>query len=188
LVSAKFIKSLDVDFYPVVIKGLSKDVIHKSEINAVKLNIKNKTELVEAANEIKNNFRNNGFEVEEFLIQQFIATKHELLLGGYRDKSFGPIIMFGSGGKYVEVFNDTAIRSAFISREEIEEMILSTSMGKILAGVRGEESINLDETINLIQSVAKMLIENEGIVEFDFNPIIVDDKNELHAVDIRIKF
>jgi len=188
LVSAKFIKSLDVDFYPVVIKGLSKDVIHKSEINAVKLNIKNKTELVEAANEIKNNFRKNGFEVEEFLIQQFIATKHELLLGGYRDKSFGPIIMFGSGGKYVEVFNDTAIRSAFISREEIEEMILSTSMGKILAGVRGEESINLDETINLIQSVAKMLIENEGIVEFDFNPIIVDDKNELHAVDIRIKF
>ncbi|MBU1116720.1 MAG: acetate--CoA ligase family protein [Bacteroidetes bacterium] len=188
LVSAKFIKSLDVDFYPVVIKGLSKDVIHKSEINAVKLNIKNKTELVEAANEIKNNFRKNGFEVEEFQIQQFIATKHELLLGGYRDKSFGPIIMFGSGGKYVEVFNDTAIRSAFISREEIEEMILSTSMGKILAGVRGEESINLDETINLIQSVAKMLIENEGIVEFDFNPIIVDDKNKLHAVDIRIKF
>ncbi|MBU0475782.1 MAG: acetate--CoA ligase family protein [Bacteroidetes bacterium] len=188
LVSAKFIKSLDVDFYPVVIKGLSKDVIHKSEINAVKLNIKNKTELVEAANEIKNNFRKNGFEVEEFQIQQFIATKHELLLGGYRDKSFGPIIMFGSGGIYVEVFNDTAIRSAFISREEIEEMILSTSMGKILAGVRGEESINLDETINLIQSVAKMLIENEGIVEFDFNPIIVDDKNKLHAVDIRIKF
>lgn len=188
LVSAKFIKSLDVDFYPVVIKGLSKDVIHKSEINAVKLNIKNKNELVEAANEIKNNFRNNGFEVEEFLIQQFITTKHEILLGGYRDKSFGPIIMFGSGGKYVEVFNDTAIRSAFISREEIEEMILSTSMGKILAGVRGEESINLDEIINLIQSVAKMLIENEGILEFDFNPIIIDDKNELHAVDIRIKF
>ncbi len=96
--------------------------------------------------------------------------------------------MFGTGGKYVEVMNDTAIRSAFITREEVGEMISSTSMGQILAGVRGEASINMDEMIAIIQNASKMIIENEGIVEFDFNPIIVDDKNKLHAVDIRIKF
>lgn len=188
VVSSELIKSVQVDFYPAAVKGMSKNVIHKSEINAVKLNIKNKNELLESADEIKNNFQNNGLEVEKFLIQQFITTKHEVLLGGYRDKSFGPIIMFGSGGKYVEVFNDTAIRSAYISEEEIQEMILSTSMGKILAGVRGEESIDMSKMISLIQRAAKMLIENEGIVEFDFNPIIVGINNELHAVDIRIKF
>lgn len=188
IVVAKDIDSLEIDYYPVVLKGISKNVIHKSEINAVKLNIKNKSELLQAANEIASNFEKNGFTVEEYLIQQFILTKHEVLLGGYRDKSFGPIIMFGSGGKYVELLNDTAIRSAYISKEEILEMNLSTSMGKILAGVRGESSINMEEMILLIQNASKMLIENENIIEFDFNPIIVDANNKLHAVDIRIKF
>ncbi len=188
IVVAKEIDSLEIDYYPVVLKGISKNVIHKSELNAVKLNIKNRSELQKAANEIASNFGQNGFTVEEYLIQQFILTKHEVLLGGYRDKSFGPIIMFGSGGKYVEILNDTAIRSAYISKEEILDMILSTSMGKILAGVRGESSINIEEMILLIQNASKMLIENEKIIEFDFNPIIVDVNNKLHAVDIRIKF
>jgi acyl-CoA synthetase (NDP forming) len=188
IVVAKEIDSLEIDYYPVVLKGISKNVIHKSELNAVKLNIKNRSELQKAANEIASNFGQNGFTVEEYLIQQFILTKHEVLLGGYRDKSFGPIIMFGSGGKYVEILNDTAIRSAYISKEEILDMILSTSMGKILAGVRGESSINIEEMISLIQNASKMLIENEKIIEFDFNPIIVDVNNKLHAVDIRIKF
>lgn len=188
LVESESIGESEIYFYPIVIKGISKDVIHKSELNAVKLNVQNKNELVESADEIRISFQNNGFAVEQYLVQQFITTKHEVLLGGYRDESFGPVIMFGSGGKYVEVLNDTAIKSAFISREEIREMILSTSMGKILAGVRGETSIDMNEMINLIQSAAKMLIENEAIVEFDFNPIIVDIENNLHSVDIRIKF
>jgi acetyltransferase len=188
IVDSAFINEIDIDFYPVVIKGISKDVIHKSELNAVILNINNAKELLDSASEIKNNFTKNGFTVEQFLVQQFISTKHEVLLGGYRDKSFGPVIMFGTGGKYVEVINDTAIRSAYISKEEIKEMIAATSIGKILAGVRGEDSIDMEKLITLIQSAAKMLIENEGIIEFDFNPIIVDNKNELHAVDVRVKF
>ena len=188
LVSSELIESAEINFYPVVVKGMLKDVIHKSEFGAVKLDIKNKEELINASNEIKNNLRKNKFEVEEFLIQQFVATKHEVLLGGYRDNSFGPVIMFGSGGKYVEVLNDTAIRSAFISEEEINEMILSTSIGKILSGVRGEASIDMKRIINLVKNASKMLIENKGIIEFDFNPIIMDNKNELRAVDVRIKF
>jgi len=188
LIDATQIKNAKIDFYPVVIKGISKNVIHKSELNAVKLNIKDKEELIESANCIAENFIKKGFAVEQFLVQQFIKTKHEVLLGGYRDKSFGPIIMFGSGGRYVETMNDTAIRSAYITSVETEEMILSTAMGKILSGTRGEKSINMEEMIVLIQNASKMIIENEGIIEFDFNPIIVDKKNKLHAVDIRIKF
>lgn len=188
IISAELLESTEIEFYPVVVKGISKDVIHKSELNAVKLNIENREELLIAALEIKNSFNVNGFRVEEFLVQEFISTKHEVLLGGYRDVSFGPVIMFGTGGKYVEVLNDTAIRSAYISKEEIYDMILSTSMGRILAGVRGEDSIDMGKMIELIQSASKMIIENEGIIEFDFNPIIVDTNNKLHAVDVRIKF
>jgi len=188
LISPDEINSEGIDFYPIVVKGISKEVVHKSEFDAVKLNIHNRDELLIAVTEIKESFKNHGLKVEEFLIQELISTKHEVLLGGYRDESFGPVIMFGTGGKYVEVLNDTAIRSAFITREEIREMISSTSMGQILAGVRGEASINIDEMVDLIQSASKMIIENEGIIEFDFNPIIVDSANKLHAVDIRIKF
>ncbi len=188
LISPDEIDSEEIDFYPIVVKGISKEVVHKSEFDAVKLNIQNRDELLIVVKEINESFKNHGFKVEKFLIQEFISTKHEVLLGGYRDESFGPVIMFGTGGKYVEVLNDTAIRSAFITREEIREMILSTSMGQILAGVRGEASINMDEMIDIIQSASKMIIENEGLIEFDFNPIIVDAKNKLHAVDIRIKF
>ena len=173
--------------YPLVIKGLSKDVVHKSELNAVKLNITNENELLIAAKEIQLSFSQNGYDVEEFLIQPFINTKFELLVGGVRDPSFGPIIMFGSGGKYVEVFEDTEIRSAYLSKNDIREMIACTKIGKILNGVRGEQAVDLEKLESIIFSSAKMLIEKENIIEFDFNPLIVDDKNKLHAVDIRIK-
>jgi len=178
----------NIDFFPVVIKGISKEVIHKSEFDAVKLNIKDRDELLSVSDEIRNNFIRNGFSVESFLIQSFVSTKHELLLGGFNDESFGPIIMFGSGGKYVEVFNDTAIRSAYISRPGIMEMISSTKIGKILFGVRGEKGINFAPLVEIIHSASKMIIENPRIKEFDFNPLIVDVNNAIHAVDIRIKF
>ena len=84
--------------YPLVIKGINKNVIHKTEMSAVKLNIKDKDALIIAAEEIKESFAKNNYTVEEFLIQPFIKTKHELLIGGFRDPSFGPIVMFGSGG------------------------------------------------------------------------------------------
>ncbi|MBK8944516.1 MAG: acetate--CoA ligase family protein [Ignavibacteriae bacterium] len=173
--------------FPIVVKGISDKAIHKSELNAVKLNIKNYEELKSAIDEIISSFKKNNIEVEKFLIQSFIKTKHELLIGGFRDSSFGPIIIFGSGGKYVEVFEDTKIKSAYLNENDMSEIIENTKIGKILKGVRGEKSIDLEKVKSLIYSSAKMLIENEEILEFDFNPIIVDEQNNLFAVDVRIK-
>ncbi|MFH1194441.1 MAG: acetate--CoA ligase family protein [bacterium] len=187
LVKPEMLAFTEMDFYPIVIKGISEKVIHKSELNAVRLNIKNLEELIVAASEIKNNFEQNNFTVDEFLIQPFIATKYELLIGGFRDPSFGPIIMFGSGGKYVEVFDDVTIKSCFLSDDDIEEMIDSTKIGKVLHGVRGELPCDISELKQIIKSCARMLIENENISEFDLNPLIVDNINEYHAVDVRIK-
>lgn len=173
--------------YPIVIKGISKNVIHKSELNAVKLNIKNGDELKIALEEIKSSFAKADFNVDKFLIQPYITTKHELLIGGFRDKSFGPIIMFGSGGKYVEIFDDTQIQSAFLNNNDLIDIIQNTKIGQILKGVRGEKGLDLEELKSLIMSASKMLMENDDILEFDFNPIIVDNNNNLHAVDVRIK-
>ncbi|MBU1678105.1 MAG: acetate--CoA ligase family protein [Bacteroidetes bacterium] len=177
----------DVKF-PVVLKGLSGDVIHKSEMEAVKLNIPSREQLSSAAEEMSSQFSKNNFQLDSFLIQPYIKVKHEILIGGYRDPSFGPVIVFGAGGKYVEVINDTALRSAYLIEDDIDEMIESTIMGKILKGVRGEKPCDIDKLKSIIASAAAMMIECNQTAEFDINPLIVAEDNSFHAVDIRIKF
>jgi len=181
------LENINDDLFPIVLKGINHEVIHKSELDAVKLNIKTKGELLAKAKEIEKNFNKYDFEVEQFLIQPFIEIKHEVLLGGYRDPSFGPVIMFGTGGKYVEVVCDTAIRSAYMSDNDLNEIIEETVIGKILKGVRGEKGIDINELKRVIRASSQMIIENENIVEFDLNPLIVSQDNSIHAVDVRIK-
>jgi acyl-CoA synthetase (NDP forming) len=173
--------------FPVVVKGIAKTVIHKSELDAVKVNIKSRKEFIKAVNEIKKSFAKRKVNVEEFLIQPFIEGKHEILIGGFRDQSFGPMIMFGSGGKYVEVFDDTCLKSAYLSNRDIQEMIEKTKIGKILKGVRGEKPFPLSRLKRIIKSSAQMMIDNPEIKEFDFNPLIITQDNSVFAVDIRIK-
>ena len=181
------LKDFKDDFYPVVLKGINKNIIHKTEINAVKINIKNKKELLQRAKEIRESFLRAGYEVESYMIQKFVKAKSELLIGGFKDPSFGPIIMFGSGGKYVEVFEDTAIKSALASGEDIDSLIASTKISKILHGVRGEKALDIEGLKKIIKSSARMLVENENILEFDLNPLIVGEDNKYYAVDIRVK-
>ncbi|MCK9280379.1 MAG: acetate--CoA ligase family protein [Melioribacteraceae bacterium] len=186
-IPADKLSKTEIDFYPVVIKGISSDVIHKSELDAVKLNIKNVEELCVAAKSIENNFSNKNYKVDSYLIQSFLKPKHEILIGGFRDPSFGPMIMFGSGGKYVEVFDDTSLKSAYLSDDDIDDMINSTNMGKILKGVRGETPADIKRLKEIIYSSAKMLVENNNIIEFDFNPMIFTEDGDFSVVDIRIK-
>ncbi len=187
MVTPDKLKDFTDDFYPVVLKGINKNVIHKTEINAVKLNIKNKKELLQKANEIKESFANSGYTIEKYMIQKFVKAKNELLIGGFRDPSFGPMVMFGAGGKYVEVLEDTAIKSAYLSDYDIDSLIASTTIAKILHGVRGETPANIEEIKRIIKSSARMLIENKNIIEFDLNPLIVGEDNKYYAVDVRIK-
>lgn len=187
LIKPSEIDNIKDDSFPLVLKGINHEVIHKSELDAVKLNIKTIAELKEKAQEIINNFNKYKFDVEQFLIQPFIEIKHEVLLGGFRDPSFGPIIMFGTGGKYVEVICDTAIRSAYMSDNDLNEIIEETVIGKILKGVRGEKGIDIDELKRVIRASSRMMIENENILEFDLNPLIISNDNSIHAVDVRIK-
>ena len=95
--------------------------------------------------------------------------------------------MFGLGGKYVEVFNDTQIRSAYLDDKDVEEIISQTKIGKILEGVRGEKSIDFRQLKNTIYSVSKIIIKNKSILEIDLNPVIVNNENSLNLVDIKIK-
>jgi acetyltransferase len=173
--------------YPVVMKAVGEKIIHKSDLKGVVLNIKNKTELTKTADEMISNFKQKNMQLDSFLIQPFIHTKFELLVGGFRDPSFGPMLMFGSGGKYVEYIDDTVIRSAYLTDADIDEMINQTKIGKIIQGVRGEKPADLIKIKNTIKSVAQMVLNHREITECDLNPLVVTDDNNIFAVDIRIK-
>lgn len=187
IINLENIEKIDDLIFPVVVKGLNKDVVHKSELDAVKLNIKSHKELLTAIEEIKSSFSINGFNLEQIYVQPFISVKHEILIGGFRDPSFGPVVMFGSGGKYVEILDDTQIRSAYINNHDLDEMIDQTKIGRIIKGVRGEKGIELNKLKKIIKSVAELMIRNEHILEVDLNPLTVDYNNNFDAVDIRIK-
>ncbi|MBT8387028.1 MAG: acetate--CoA ligase family protein, partial [Ignavibacteria bacterium] len=106
------IKFQEIEF-PVVLKAMGENIIHKSDLNGVALNIKSREDLINSAKEMKNNFEAKDLAVESFLLQPFLVPKFELLVGGFRDPNFGPMVMFGLGGKYVEYFEDTSIRSVY---------------------------------------------------------------------------
>ena len=105
---------------PIVLKAVGEKIIHKTELRGVILNIKSKDELIKTADEMINNFKQKNLKLDSFLIQPYIHTKFELLVGGFRDSSFGPMVMFGAGGKYVEYIEDTVIRSAYLTDFDIK--------------------------------------------------------------------
>ena len=173
--------------YPLVLKVVGEKIIHKSELKGVALNIKNKSELIKTTKEMIENFRLKNIALDSFLIQPYIHTKLELLIGAFRDPSFGPMVMFGSGGKYVEVFEDTVMRSAYLSDEDIEEIINETKIGQILRGVRGEKPADILQIKSVIKSIAQMMLDEDSITECDLNPLIVTEDNKILAVDERVK-
>ena len=170
-----------------MLKAVGEKIIHKSELNAVVLNIKDKDELIKTAESMINNFKQKNIQLDSFLIQPFIHSKFELLVGGFRDTSFGPMVMFGSGGKYVEFLDDTIIRSAYLTDFDVEEMINNTKIGKIIQGVRGETSADMNKIKSTIKSVAQMMLNHKEITECDLNPLVITEDNNIFAVDIRIK-
>ena len=180
------LKKSDIQF-PVVLKAVGEKIIHKSELNAVVLNIRNKEVLIKSASEMKNRFEQKNLQLDSFLIQPFIQSKFELLVGGFRDPSFGPMVMFGTGGKYVEYIEDTVICSAYLTDFDIDEMINYTKIGKIIQGVRGEVPADINKIKSTIKSVAQMMLNHKEISECDLNPLVVTDDNNIFAVDIRIK-
>ena len=180
------LKKAELEF-PVVLKAVGEKIIHKSDLKGVVLNIKDKNELVKQADEMIKNFKQKNLRLDSYLIQPYIHTRFELLIGAFCDPSFGPMVMFGSGGKYVEFIKDTVISSAYLADFDIEEMTNKTKIGKIIQGVRGDDSADMNKIINTIKAIAQMMLNHKEITECDLNPLVVTEDNDIFAVDIRIK-
>jgi acetyltransferase len=175
--------------FPVVMKVVSDEIVHKSEAGGVILNIRSGQEVKEAFKTILKNAKayDTHAKVKGVLIEQMIPEGEEVILGLNRDNSFGPVLMFGLGGIYVEVFKDVSFRVAPLQTTDVEHMIEETRSASILHGVRGHAPRDLDKIVECILRLSQLAVNHPHIQELDINPLIVRDKGKgVFVADARI--
>jgi len=173
--------------YPLALKVLSPHISHKSDVGGIVLGIEGEEDLKRACGEMLRRMQEEASDVplEGFLLQRMVYGGREVILGGKRDPSFGPVVMFGLGGVYVEVFDDVAFRVAPLTREDAEEMIAEVKGSRLLRGIRGEKPSDVEAVIDCLLRLSQLLQDFPAIAEVDINPLIALEKGAL-AVDARI--
>ena len=172
--------------YPMVLKLISPDIIHKSDANIIFLNIENSEQLEKAyKNAIKNAKKfKKTVKIEGILLQE-MTSGQEVIVGMKRDEQFGPVIMFGLGGIFVEILKDISFRIAPVDKDMALEMIKEVKGSIILEGVRGQKKVKIEDIVTIITKISNLVMNDKKIAEIDLNPIIVNDK-EGKIVDFRI--
>ncbi|MEM1984961.1 MAG: acetate--CoA ligase family protein [Candidatus Korarchaeum sp.] len=173
--------------FPVVLKIASPQVIHKSDVGGVKVNLRSEDDVRRAYREIVDNVRRRvpDARIEGILVQEFAPPGAELIIGLIRDPQFGPTVMFGLGGIFVEVFRDVSFRVAPLSEQDAETMIKEIKAYKLLTGFRGAEPVDINAIKDALIKVGRIGVENEEIAEMDLNPVIAYPKG-IKVVDARI--
>ena len=175
--------------YPVALKVVSPQIFHKTDIGGVKLNLKDRVEVEEAFDEILRNASSYMPEarIVGVVVQKMIKPGKEVIIGIHRDPQFGPLIMFGLGGIYVNVLRETVFKLAPISSKEALKMIAETKAYPLLRGVRGEPPSDIDSLAEAIARVSQLALDFEEIVEMDINPLFVYERDKgCIALDVKI--
>jgi len=172
--------------YPVVLKIVSPDIVHKTDVGGMILNIKNDAELAAAYKKILINVKKKvrRARIHGLLVQKMVGDGLEVIVGGKKDAQFGETIMFGLGGIFVEVFGDVSFRVVPVERKDAEEMVREIKGYKILKGYRGKK-YDVKAVVDVLMKVSKLLEKNDEIAEMDVNPLIVSQRGAV-AVDARI--
>jgi succinyl-CoA synthetase beta subunit len=169
--------------YPVVLKVVSPEITHKTDVGGVIVGIKDQERLIAAYREIIDNTR--GKKIDGILVQKNARKGLELIIGGKKDEQFGHMIVLGLGGIYVEVFRDITARICPITKDDIKEMILELKSHPIILGIRGKKAIHMESLERLLLNVCKFM-RDEDITEIDLNPVVFDE-NGCDIVDVRFK-
>jgi acetate---CoA ligase (ADP-forming) len=175
--------------YPVVMKIVSKDIIHKSDAGGIALGLDDKGEVADAygavmhnARQYKQNAKITGVEIAEMLDLQT-----EVIVGARRDSAFGPVVMFGLGGIYVEVMKDVSFRSFPLSRVEVGHMVEEIRSYPLLLGVRGEKRKDIQGVMRAIIKMGTLVNECPEISDIELNPVVVYAQGDgIKALDVRI--
>jgi len=172
--------------YPIVLKIISEDVLHKSDSGGVKIGIKSDEELKKDYEEMLTKVRKfypnakiDGFSIEE------MVEGVELLVGTNTDPQFGKMIALGIGGVFVEVYKDVSFRLIPVKEDDVEDMIKEIKGRKILEGYRGKPKVNKEELKSLVLLISELVETNPIIKEIDLNPVVATNEG-LKAIDARI--
>ncbi|MDD5693060.1 MAG: acetate--CoA ligase family protein [Patescibacteria group bacterium] len=177
--------------YPVVLKVASPNILHKTEGRVVKLGISTDEELKNGYEEILSNSKKNfpNAQIAGITVYRMVRSSVEFALGAKRDPVFGPIIMFGLGGVYIEVFNDFRIRLAPVSIEEAHEMIKKIKSYELLLGYRNTQKFDLEAIAKAISGLSSLMTDFPKIKEVDVNPIRLAKSNGgILALDAKVIF
>ena len=175
--------------YPVVMKVMSDDIVHKFDVGGVILNISSKHEAEQAFTTINNNVGKNrpGAKVDGILIAKQIPSGMEVILGIKRDPSFGSVIMFGLGGIFVEIFKDVSFKIAPVSKTAAMDMIRQVKSSKLLLGARGRALLDVGSIAEAIMRLSQLAVDFPQIKELDINPMIVLEEGKgCHVADTTI--
>lgn len=175
--------------YPLVMKIISPQISHKSDVGGIKLNLNNKEEVEEAYNDMMKNIPliEPDADLEGVQLQKMLSGGKEVIVGMVKDPTFGPMIMFGLGGIYVEILKDVKFAIAPVNHEEAYSMVKNIKTHKLLEGARGENPSDIDSITEIILRISQLVTDFPEINEFEINPLIVFDEGEgALAVDMRL--
>jgi len=175
--------------YPVVLKIASPQIIHKSDAGGVKVNIQNDKDVHSAFKEIIKNAKkySKNAVIQGVLVVEMVKGGKEMIIGSKQEPGFGPVLMLGMGGIYVEILKDVTFRLAPVTDKEAEDMIASIKTKKLLEGVRGEKPSDLAKLSECIQRLSQLVTDFTEIKELDMNPVLVMEKGKgCKILDVRI--
>jgi acetyl-CoA synthetase (ADP-forming) len=173
--------------YPVVLKIVSPEIIHKSDAGGVIVNLKNPSEVTNAYRKIIENAKkyNAQAKIVGVLVQEMAPQSTETIVGAIKDPQFGQTIMFGLGGIFVEVLKDVNFRIAPISTDDAKDMITELKAYPLLKGFRNTPPADIDALVGILCSTSRLVMDNPEIKELDLNPVLAYQKGAI-TVDARI--
>ena len=175
--------------YPTVMKIASPQIVHKSDAGGVKVNLSSDKEVRDAFKVIVDNAKkyDSKAEIKGVLIVEMVKGGKEMIIGSKLEPGFGPVVMLGMGGIYVEILKDVTFRLAPFTDQEANDMISSIKTKKLLEGVRGEKPSDVGKLSECIQRLSQLVTDFREIKELDMNPVLVMEEGEgCKILDVRI--
>jgi acyl-CoA synthetase (NDP forming) len=173
--------------YPVVLKIVSPDVIHKSDVGGVIINVKDAEDVQKAYEQIMDSVKRHkpNAKIIGVLVQEMAPQSTEVIVGATKDPQFGPTLMFGLGGIFVEILKDVTFRIAPVTEDEAREMIAAVKAYPLLKGYRNTPPADIEAIVKILLNTSRLVMEHQEIKELDLNPIMVYEKGA-KTVDARI--
>jgi acyl-CoA synthetase (NDP forming) len=160
---------------PVVVKGCSADIAHKSELGLVKLGVKTREEAGEIWAQMEEIIRRHGARFDGVIIAAMAGGRREIMIGAHRDPVFGPVVAVGDGGKYVEIFRDTTLLLPPFSKDDAREALGKLRIAPLFAGVRGEPPMDVDALCDAVVKIGELMLDPAArVMSLDLNPVLLD--------------